>query len=75
MKLMNFTSNIASLGVFALYGNVLLLPGLTMAAGQIVGARIGSRLVVARGARFIRPIFIAVVLLTTLKLLYDRFAG
>jgi hypothetical protein len=29
---------------------------------------------VKRGARFIRPIFIAGVILTTLKLLYQRFS-
>jgi uncharacterized membrane protein YfcA len=53
---------------------VLLLPGITMAAGQIIGARLGSGMVVKRGAKFIRPIFIAVVILTTLKLLYSRFS-
>jgi hypothetical protein len=53
---------------------VLILPGLVMAAGQIVGARIGSSMVVQRGARFIRPVFITVVILSTLKLLYNRFA-
>jgi uncharacterized membrane protein YfcA len=72
-KVMNFTSNIVSFAVFLAGGAVLLLPALTMAAGQIVGARIGSGMVIARGARFIRPVFIIVVLLTTLRLLYARF--
>jgi uncharacterized membrane protein YfcA len=73
-KVMNFTSNVVAFLLFALYGNVLWVLGLTMAAGQIVGAGIGSALVVRRGARFIRPIFIAVVLLTTLKLLCNRLS-
>ena len=72
-KVMNFTSNIVSLIIFIIGGNVFFIAGLSMAAGQIVGARIGSGLVIKKGARFVRPIFIAVVILTTLKLIYSRF--
>jgi uncharacterized membrane protein YfcA len=72
-KLMNFTSNIVSLVVFAIGGNVLPLFALSMAAGQILGAQLGSRLVITRGAPFIRPFFIGVVILTILKLFYDQF--
>jgi len=71
-KVMNFTSNIVSLLVFALGGNILWLPGAVMAAGQIIGARLGSGMVVKRGVRFIRPVFIIMVIVTTLKLLSDR---
>ncbi len=71
-KVMNFTSNIFSFVVFAIGGNVLWLPGLVMAVGQIAGARLGSGMVIRKGATFIRPIFIAVVIVTTLKLLSDR---
>jgi len=73
-KLMNFTSNIVALAVFAFYGNVVALPALVMAGGQIAGARLGSGLVVRNGARFIRPIFIAVDAPTTVKLLYDQMS-
>ena len=44
-----------------------------MGFGQLLGARLGSRLVIAKGARFIRPIFISMVLALTLKLLYDAY--
>lgn len=71
-KVMNFTSNIVSLVVFALGGHILWLPGAVMAVGQIAGARIGSGMVVKKGVRFIRPVFIIMVILTTLKLLSDR---
>jgi uncharacterized membrane protein YfcA len=43
-----------------------------MAAGQILGARLGSGMVVEKGVQFIRPVFIVMVILTTLKLLSDR---
>ena len=71
-KVMNFTSNIVSLLVFAIGGNILWAPGAVMAVGQIIGARLGSGMVVKRGVRFIRPVFIVMVILTTLKLLSDR---
>lgn len=44
-----------------------------MASWQIVGAKIGSGLVITKGVKLIRPVYITVVLLTTLKLLYDRY--
>jgi uncharacterized protein len=72
-KVMNFTSNIVSCVVFAIGGHVLWLPGLVMAAGQIAGARIGSGMVITKGVKFIRPVFIAVVVLTTVRLIVRNF--
>jgi uncharacterized membrane protein YfcA len=72
-KVMNFSSNLSSLLFFLLGGNVLFAAGLTMGLGQLLGARLGSRMVVAKGARFIRPIFILMVLALTTKLLYDIY--
>ncbi len=69
-KVMNFTSNVVSLGVFLIGGNVDFMAGSVMAAGQILGSRIGAGMVVRRGASFVRPVFIVVVILTTLKLLW-----
>ena len=74
-KIMNFTSNVVALAVFVIGGNVLYSAGLVMAVGQIIGARIGSGMVIKRGAEFIRPIFITMVALATLKLFWDRFGG
>jgi uncharacterized protein len=71
-KAMNFASNAGSLLIFFLGGQVLVLPGLLMGVGQWTGARLGSRLVIRRGTRFIRPIFITVVLAITLKLLLTK---
>ena len=71
-KVMNFTSNIVSCVLFLIGGHVLFAAGAVMAAGQVIGARIGSRLVIRKGGTLIRPIFIAIVILTTLKLIYNR---
>ncbi len=74
-KLMNFTSNIASLAVFLLGGQVHWRLGLTMGIGQWLGARLGAGLVLRRGARFIRPIFILVALAITARLLWKNWVG
>ena len=70
---MNFASNLSSLVFFLVGGKTFIVIGLSMGFGQLLGARIGSRMVIARGTRFIRPVFLTVVFLLTLKLLYDSY--
>ena len=72
-KVMNVTSNVAAVALFMLGGHIYYAAGLTMAAGQVVGARLGAGLVVKKGARFVRPIFLIVVTLTTARLLYVAY--
>ncbi len=72
-KAMNFASNVASLLFFLLAGQVHFVAGLVMGAGQLLGARLGSRMVLKRGTQLIRPVFLTVVVALTLKLLYDAF--
>lgn len=72
-KIMNFTSNIVALLWFILGGNVVYSIGLTMAAGQLIGARIGSNLAITNGIKIVRPIYLSVVLATIARLLYTSF--
>lgn len=72
-KAMNFASNLVSLVVFVGGGRVLYGYGLVMAVGQLVGAKLGAHMVVNKGARFIRPVFLTVVLAITAKLLCEGF--
>ena len=74
-RVMNFASNLGSLVLFFYGGNICFAAGLTMGVGQVLGAKIGSRMVITRGTRFIRPVFISVVLALTLKLLYDAYGN
>ena len=71
-KAMNFASNVGALAVFLMGGHIHFGAGLLMGVGQWTGARLGSRMVIRKGARFIRPIFVAVVLAITVKLLLSR---
>jgi uncharacterized membrane protein YfcA len=73
-KVMNFASNVASLGVFLWGGHVHAPAGVCMGLGQLVGARLGARTVIRRGTKFIRPVFITVVLAVTARLLYHNFS-
>jgi uncharacterized membrane protein YfcA len=72
-KAMNFSSNVCSVLIFALAGQVNYFAGTVMGVGQLIGARFGSRMVMKRGTKFIRPVFITVVLTITVKLLYDAY--
>ena len=72
-KLVNFTSNIVSLIFFAIGGKILIIPGLAMAAGQLSGAFLGSKLVLRSGARFIRAFFLVVTAATIIRLIYTTF--
>lgn len=72
-KIMNFTSNFVALCVFIYNDNVFYSAGITMAVGQVLGARVGSGLAIKKGARFIRPIFLIVVFATILRLVYTTY--
>lgn len=57
-KLLNFATNIASLIFFILGGKIIWTIGLAMMAGQLIGANLGSHMVVKGGAKFIRPVIV-----------------
>lgn len=72
-KALNCASNAASLTVFLFAKKIWVTAGITMGAGQWLGARLGSHMVMTRGTKFIRPIFLTMVMLIMLKLMYDMW--
>ena len=74
-KLFNLTSNVTSVVVFALGGQVLWTLALTMALGSMAGAWGGSHLATRHGAKLIRPLLVAVSLALTTKLIWGWFAS
>ncbi len=72
-KALNWASNLASLILFLLAQKVWFIAGFTMGAGQWLGARAASRMVITRGTKFIRPVFLTMVVLITLKMIYDNY--
>ena len=69
-KAMNLASNLGALAVFLTTGAVDYRCGLMMAAGQLVGASLGSGIVLRRGAAWVRPVFLSIVFALVLKLIW-----
>lgn len=72
-KVLNFTSNIASLLFFIFAGQVIWTIGFVMLIGQFIGARLGARVVMAKGRKLIRPMLIIVSTIMSIKLIHDNF--
>ena len=64
-----------ALVVFVLNDQVVWSIGLTMALGNMVGAWLGARAAAKGGASFVRMVLIGVIIVSSLKLFYDVFAG
>jgi len=69
-KWLNLGSNLGSLLVFLLGAQIHWLPGIAMAFGQMLGARLGAGMVLKRGAGIVRPLVIIVSLLMSVRLLW-----
>ncbi len=74
-KLLNLTSNIASVLFFALGGKIMWLLGLSMAAGAMLGGYAGSHTAMRFGAKVIRPLLVMLSLALTARLLWTYFTG
>lgn len=66
-KVINLTSNITSLVVFLLNGEVLFTVGLAAAVCNMIGGYIGAGLVMKNGTRIVKPSIILVLFLLALK--------
>lgn len=71
-KVLNATSNLGGLLLFILGGKVIWGTGFVMMAGQFLGARMGSRLVLSKGQRLIRPMIVIVSAVMSANLLFDN---
>lgn len=57
-KLLNFSSNIGGLLVFALFGATWWFTGIAMGIAQVAGAALGAKLALRVGANVIRPLLV-----------------
>ena len=74
-KLLNVTSNLAALILFAVKGHVWWHFALAMAVANVIGSLLGTRLALKHGSGFVRVAFIAVVGALILKTGYDGWIG
>lgn len=74
-KLLNTTSNLAALMLFAWKGHVWWHFALVLALANVVGSLLGTRLALRHGSGFVRRVFIGVVGLLILKTGHDAWWG
>ena len=70
-KVINLTSNITSLTVFLLNGQVLIPLGIAAAVCNMAGNWIGSGLAITRGTKIVRPVILLVLALLLAKILFS----
>lgn len=71
-KVINFTSNFASLIFFALGGAIVWKVGLIMMVGQFIGGTLGAKMVMTKGKKLIRPMLVTMSFIMVAKMLYDQ---
>ena len=69
----NFVSNICSLFTFIYLGYVNLLLGISMGFFIMIGAWLGAKSAIKFGNKFIKPVFISVVLLMSINLAFNAW--
>lgn len=68
-KVINLTTNITSLTIFLLNGQVIFLLGIAAAVCNMAGGYLGAGLAISKGSRITRPVIILVLGLLLLKVL------
>ncbi len=74
-KLVNFCSNLAAMVLFAVKGWIVWQVALPMAAGQVVGAMIGTHITLRRGKGVVRVVCVLVSLALIAKVARDLWFG
>jgi hypothetical protein len=67
----NTATNLSALALFAAGGHVLWGLGAAMAACNLAGSQVGTRLAIRRGSRWVRRVFIVVVSALIVRLAHD----
>ena len=70
-KILNLASNYASLITYAVNGNVIWMIAVPAAASNVLGSYFGSWMALKKGAAFIRPMILIVMILLMLKIVSD----
>jgi len=74
-RTMNCVSNVFALITFAYLGHIQLGLGLVMGACLMLGSYLGAHSAIRFGSKFIRPLFLTMVLAITARLLWQAWSG
>ncbi|MDD2424234.1 MAG: TSUP family transporter [Candidatus Cloacimonetes bacterium] len=72
-KVVNLASNMAAVVTFAVHGQILYPIAIPAAVCGIAGNLLGSKMVVLRGNKIIRKVFILALILLLIRVLYNVF--
>jgi uncharacterized membrane protein YfcA len=72
-KMLNTATNLAALVLFTWTGHVWWHVAAVLAVANVIGSLLGTRLALAKGAGFVRIVFIVVVSALIVKTAYDAF--
>lgn len=72
-KVLNFISNIVSLTAFIFLGKVSYLYSILVGIVMFIGSQCGAKYAIKRGAKFIRPFFLTVSIITIGKMVVEKF--
>ncbi|MEK6265559.1 MAG: TSUP family transporter [Clostridium sp.] len=72
-RILNFTSGITALVLFAISGKINYMLGVPVAISMVLGARMGTTIALNKGSKLIKPIFVTMSLAVAVKMLIDIF--
>lgn len=70
-KILNLTSNVTSLLLFMINGQVYYKIAVLFALVMIIGAYVGAKVAIKNGSKMIKPIFLVMALFMVTKLMYQ----
>jgi uncharacterized membrane protein YfcA len=68
-KVLNFIDNIAAVCIFAMRGQINYKLGIPIALFMIVGAKLGTKVALDKGAKIIKPVFVTMSVAVAIKML------
>jgi uncharacterized membrane protein YfcA len=72
-KILNLTGNVASLAMFIYFKKVNYPYAIAIGIVMFLGAQIGAKIAIAKGAKFIKPFFLVVTAITAAKMIITKF--
>ncbi|MBC2855520.1 TSUP family transporter [Cetobacterium sp. 2A] len=67
-KVLNLASNVSSVLTFMYYGKIAYFYALSIGVIMLIGASVGAKFAVSKGTKFIRPVFLIITTIVTIKM-------
>jgi uncharacterized membrane protein YfcA len=72
-KVVNVSTNFASILVFGLSGSIMWVVGIAVGICNLAGGLIGSHVAIRRGSEFVRKFYLVVTFALIVRVLFDLF--